>query len=985
MNAPINKIQIGWDIISNERMLAVLRLMIILGTWVRLALGYERADSVHTVLWLSVLGSYTLYAFWSAFSVYRRPSKINYLVVVLVDTVFISAIYLLSTHPNSDFFLFYFLPLLTAIEFLSTLITTSLLLLISVIYLVAFVILKLAYRDSETALGLNEALVHNFLPKWFFFAIIALFALARQRVQVNQNQASIAVQRRLKAQNEEIEAIHETTIKIAKNEALQSRLDAIISGAIELLHAKGCIVYLRKQDQDILELVALGGSIKSKSLKPGYLLPFGKGMAGRLMIEDRAYLIVNDYAKSKYAIPEFRTLFEAVVEVPLVFGNHKIGVLAVVDVKEQRTFSKDDVPVLQRLAQYAALAIHEMQVVQQLERRTRAIGLINDAARVMNTTLLQERIVQTVVSTAWKLADLYTEGVPLLAYLALVSKSGQYLEFVAAYPQSELEALRADVKRIDLVGKEPVGIIGKVVLSGKAQRVTNVDREPEYIKFHQRTQAQLAVPFFDKQKRIAGVLSVEHAGKVLPLELQENLDNLGLQASAALENAKLIKDITHQVDQAETLLRVTADYGLGEMTLDDVGQQILDGLYRIVTYDRATLQIIDNSTGARRLLAKVGLSDEQVDKSLLRPISEDRMIQNILSAKGISRESPPSNNPLWEKRASTEDIEAWIGIPLVYGNEPIGLITVDQLQTNAHSPEQMGLLELFSQHVTSLLQNALSFEKYAERVAELTQAREYLQTMIEFFQSYYTLALIGVVYGEDIHYARMLLSTAASSARAIADNLVAPQDISIRASRISDNINRYLAVIEETKKVALENVEHQQIDLHALLEEVVNSKNISSGITVSYEFQADPAFVFAPRQLRQVFFVLIQNAIDAVGAQGEVVLSTERIVSPENSTFISVLVSDSGSGIPNDLRNRLFTPRVGRQVAARRTGTGLGLPWAYAFMHVYKGNVSCIRTSDKGTTMEVLVPEDFRAVLPLSLDPAEVRALITHLGNVTVV
>jgi GAF domain-containing protein len=176
----------------------------------------------------------------------------------------------------------------------------------------------------------------------------------------------------------ELTAVHETALNIVAAEDVSTRLEVIVKAATELLKGKGGKVYLCVPDQDELELVAVKG-IDSAILKPGDRIPFGEGMAGKV-IRSKEWLIVDDYSTWPGRVEQFAPLFTAVIEVPLLIGEEAIGVLAVFHDKRERTFTEDNVPVLQRLAQQAALAIHNASILAKSQTRLELLDALHEIA-----------------------------------------------------------------------------------------------------------------------------------------------------------------------------------------------------------------------------------------------------------------------------------------------------------------------------------------------------------------------------------------------------------------------------------------------------------------------------------------------------------------------------------------------------------------------------------------------------------------------------
>lgn len=755
---------------------------------------------------------------------------------------------------------------------------------------------------------------------------------------------------RMKEQYEELQALHETAVFISSNESMDSRLTAIIDAAILLSRAQGCMLYLRA-DQEKLRLVASKG-VASNLVVPGFELEFGEGIEGAIIRQNLPYLIDNNYRDSPWRVQAFEGLFEAVAAVPLIFGHEFIGVLSVIHTRLNATFTIRDIPLLTRLAQHVANSIHDIQLVQEVRRQNEAMLTLNVAGTELNATLDRTKIRAILVEIAYRLVELYLELPPLVVSLAELSKDRRYLDFTSTYPRNELNDLKRRRGQIDLVNG-PLGIVGEAVKYRVVQNISDLTRHPTDDLHHPLAQSLLVMPFETGHGRTIGVIVVEHERKsTFPRELQDSLQGLLGQAAVAIEKALLFTEIVLQSEQAKRLLQIsTAD------ALEMVAQGILSALADILPYDRATLQRIEGNQ--RSLLSSSGFEVGQFDEFLLRPVSEDQLVQEILNSKETLILASPNDHLEWFRSKSTEDIQSWVAMPLVYGNEPIGLITVDYLHRDSFTPEHMKLLDIFVQHATSVLQNAILFQQKAERTVGFTEAKGYLEGILEFFRSYRNLALIGLVYGEDIHSAKNQLGIAAARANRIAQGVLDdPTEIRIEVGKIVDAIERYIEMLTELQASALASPEYKQVNIHQMLDQVIATQTSNADVHFTQDYQAEPPIIHAPPQLRQVFGVIIQNALDAMGEHGMLGVAT-RNESRGATDFVLVSITDTGKGIPEELLGDLFSWRVRSSTRGRLERTGMGLPWAYALMRVHGGNIEFSTSAERGTAMLVLVPRDY--------------------------
>lgn len=108
--------------------------------------------------------------------------------------------------------------------------------------------------------------------------------------------------------------------------------------------------------------------------------------------------------------------------------------------------------------------------------------------------------------------------------------------------------------------------------------------------------------------------------------------------------------------------------------------------------------------------------------------------------------------------------------------------------------------------------------------------------------------------------------------------------------------------------------------------------------------QADPA------QLQQAFINLLNNSADAMAGSGTITISTKAM----KSQFVEICVSDTGSGIPPEYLDKLFTPFFTTKPAGK--GTGLGLSIVYGIVKMHRGQIRVQSNPGHGTTFTITLP-----------------------------
>ena len=147
----------------------------------------------------------------------------------------------------------------------------------------------------------------------------------------------------------------------------------------------------------------------------------------------------------------------------------------------------------------------------------------------------------------------------------------------------------------------------------------------------------------------------------------------------------------------------------------------------------------------------------------------------------------------------------------------------------------------------------------------------------------------------------------------------------------------------------------QQVELAELLGETVAAMRVEAeakGVEVATELQPLPRPARAdPERLQRVLFNLIQNAIRHTPTDGSVTVRAEPA-----GEWVEIEVSDTGTGIPPEDRERLFEPFVrGATDDEPDNGAGLGLALSRAIVEAHGGRI-WLADSEVGTRVRFVIP-----------------------------
>ncbi len=170
----------------------------------------------------------------------------------------------------------------------------------------------------------------------------------------------------------------------------------------------------------------------------------------------------------------------------------------------------------------------------------------------------------------------------------------------------------------------------------------------------------------------------------------------------------------------------------------------------------------------------------------------------------------------------------------------------------------------------------------------------------------------------------------------------------------TDRLNR---VVEDFLRLARPiDVERKTCDLVAELREVVTLLGgQAAGRQVRLELEAAdiPPVAGDGERLRQVFFNLLLNGIQATGPGGRVAVRVTPVAaSGDTPAGVELAFSDTGKGIPAADLERVFAPFF----TTKEGGTGLGLAITQRIVEAHGGTIAVESEAGKGTTFRVRLP-----------------------------
>ena len=297
-----------------------------------------------------------------------------------------------------------------------------------------------------------------------------------------------------------------------------------------------------------------------------------------------------------------------------------------------------------------------------------------------------------------------------------------------------------------------------------------------------------------------------------------------------------------------------------------------------------------------------------------------------------------------------------LGLPVEITEEPI---TDKQGQQHTLSTSKVPLhgADGIITHLVGIIHDITPIKRAEETLREVTIALELrmqertaalLDAQAELIRRE-RLAVIGLFAGSLAHQIRNPLGSIKNAAYLV--QLASPtmdDDLRRALSIIQDEVKRANEIITDLVDYArVTPAQRRLVPVDLLMEIALSGLELPANIDIVSECPALPQVSVDPSQLQRAIQKLVKNALHAMSGGGTLTLSARA----ENGA-VFFTVADTGKGIPEDVRSRLFEPLV----SGNPGNLGLGLITARALVENQGGALALEKSDGDGTRVVLRIP-----------------------------
>lgn len=703
-------------------------------------------------------------------------------------------------------------------------------------------------------------------------------------------------------------------------------------------------------------------NVSSQGPVPPHLrleFPLGQGLVGETA-RTRKFTVVHrqqpGVAAANASLEKLHPAYQTLAAFPVADDNFLYGVLILVD-RTERSLTSGERQTVQLTCLMMAAALRQAIVQEEAKKRIAELSVLFEVGKALSSTVELDELLERIVSTTAKVIT--ARGAALHIINAATGEPRVSSRYGKIPPQCPA---------LPQITPSP-GITGPPYYEGES---TDAAGHAHYC---------LAVPLTFKGQ-FTGTLGVYDKfnpnGEYLPFD-PENRQLLFTMAGVivnAIENALTFQQVEDLAAKNERMVRnLTALQEISQVMLTSVQESrlqeiILQGLTQEhgLGFDRAVILTVDEATqtlrGAQGACQSPGIHDLPNLKALQGPPPEMipvldwgiplRADQGPL-ALAVLRKSPFHHQPTAKESGVPAALEGkytaqeFYVAPLVVKDRATGVILVDnQASGRPLEPERLHTLQMFATQAALVLENAHLYSTIETNNRELLLIRE---RMLESDR----LAALSSLASGMAHEIRNPLVSIGGFARRIAKLVEPNSPLRGYVEVIQEEVTRLEKLLREILDFTGENLSYYgDHELAKVIEDtliLVQRDLDANKIKVAREFAQMPRLHCDDRQMKQVFYNLFQNAIQAMPHGGTMSIRTFP-VERSDGLYAATSISDTGSGIPMEVLHNIFNPFF----STKDYGTGLGLAIAQRIISRHYGQIEVNNEIGKGVTFIVTLP-----------------------------